>query len=367
MPGLDSTTTALKFITQNPTLQQGKQYVDKAKTALQQYETLQQKIQSATDVKNFIKERKAQLQEAAKKYNLTKHLGKYNKQAYYYAAQLGEYKQALKDPKKAEELAIRLLNKIPQFKDFFAKFSQIGQLFPQPQGGINNIASLAGLQTRAQVMQQIQTTIGSAAGGPNAGLQSIQQNIQQAQNQLNQLRNRVQQAGGSSSDFDMPDFAPNTQKTKGFLKRFELKTDIQSSRGTGYLPNMADLSLGLGYKLSDNKRIGVQAAYKLGLGNGFNNIKLSTEGVGIRSYADIKFSKKTNLWLTGGYERNFFSQPNLQNYTGTGLWNEAAVAGLSKKYNIGKKRKGEMKILYNFLWQKQIGSQQFIYRTGLNF
>jgi hypothetical protein len=37
LPGLDSTTTALKFITENPTLQQGKEYIQKAKTALAQY------------------------------------------------------------------------------------------------------------------------------------------------------------------------------------------------------------------------------------------------------------------------------------------------------------------------------------------
>ncbi len=361
LPGLDSATTALKFIAENPTVKEGKEYLNKAKTALQQYETLQQKIQSATDVKNIIKQRKEQLQQIAQKYNLTKHLGKYNKQAYYYSAQISEYKQALKDPQKAEQVVLKLLNKIPSFQPFFAQFSLMGQLFPMPSNGVLNMASLAGLQTRVQVQQQIQAIAGTQ------GLATINQTVQQAQSQLSQLKDKVQQAGGSSSDFDMPDFKPNDQKAKSFFKRFELKTDVQTTKGSNYFPNMADIALGLGYKLSSNKIIGIQAAYKLGLGNGFNNIKLTNQGLGIRSYADFKFNKKAGLWLTGGYERNFFMQPNLINYTGTGLWNEAAVAGLCKKYNLGKKRKGEMKIMYNFLWRSQLGAQQFIYRTGLNF
>jgi hypothetical protein len=61
IPTLDSTTTALKFITDNPLVQQTKQYTDKAKQALSQYEALQNKLQQATNIKQQIKERRQEL------------------------------------------------------------------------------------------------------------------------------------------------------------------------------------------------------------------------------------------------------------------------------------------------------------------
>jgi hypothetical protein len=367
LPGLDSATTALKFIKQNSGLLNTGS--DRVKAALTQYETLQQKLTAIHQVQVQIKQRKAQLSQVLSKYNLGRQLKKYNKAAYYYGAQVNEYKQALKDPAKMEKMMLAALNKIPAFNRFFQQFSAIGQLFPQAAGTGTGTAALAGLQTRVQVMRQLQN-LGAAAGpgnGSNAGLGMLQQNLSQAQQQLAQLKNKILQAGGGSSDFEMPDFKPNEQKTKSFLQRFELKTDLQSTRGSSLLPNMLDMAVGLNYKLSGNKNIGVQAAYKLGLGNRLNHIQLSSEGLGLRSFADFKIGKKNNFWLTGGYERNYFMQPRLSNYTGTGLWNEVAAAGLSKKYRLGKKRQGEMKILYNFLWRGQPGSQPFIYRTGINF
>jgi hypothetical protein len=367
---IDSTTTMLQFITENESFKKGTQYINKAKSTLQQYNTLQQQIRNATDIKEIVKARKQQLYDIANKHNLTKHLSKYNKQAYYYSAQIAEYKQAIKDPAKAEQLILQAARKIPAFKDFFAKFSQMGQLFPQPPNGTLTMASLAGLQTRAQLQTQIQTIaqqMSNSSGGGTNGINMIQQNIQAAQTQINNLRNRVQQAGGNSSDFEIPNFTPNTQKTKSFLKRIELKTDLQTVKGNNYFPNMADIALGLGYKLGDNKNIGIAAAYKFGMGTGWNNINFTSQGLGFRSFADIKFTKKKNIWFTAGYERNYFSSANLTNYTGPGLWNEVAVAGISKKAQISKKRKAEFKILYNFLWKNQPGAQQFIYRTGINF
>jgi Tfp pilus assembly PilM family ATPase len=71
---------------------------------------------------------------------------------------------------------------------------------------------LAGLQTRTQVNSFINEQV--ATGGPNAQSQ-FQQNIQQGQSQMQQLKNKLMQLGGGSSDDIMPQgFKPNNQKTK---------------------------------------------------------------------------------------------------------------------------------------------------------
>jgi hypothetical protein len=60
-------------------------------------------------------------------------------------------------------------------------------------------------------------------GGPNAQSQ-FQQNIQQGQSQMQQLKNKLVQLGGGSSDDIMPQgFKPNNQKTKSFLKSWSME------------------------------------------------------------------------------------------------------------------------------------------------
>ena len=151
------------------------------------------------------------------------------------------------------------------------------------------IASLAGLQTRVQVNNLIQQQI--APGGLNAQAQ-FQQGIQQVQSQMQQLKNKLMQFGKGSSDDVMPQgFKPNSQKTRSFLKRLEFGTNIQAQKSTNFFPATTDLGLSVGYKLNDKSIIGVGASYKIGLGHGWNDMELSSQGAGLRSYVDWKIQK----------------------------------------------------------------------------
>jgi hypothetical protein len=51
----------------------------------------------------------------------------------------------------------------------------------------------------------------------------------------------------------MPEFKPNTQKTKSFLKRLEYGANFQTQKATNFFPAVSDLGLSLGYKFSDKK------------------------------------------------------------------------------------------------------------------
>ena len=109
-----------------------------------------------------------------------------------------------------------------------------------------------------------------------------------------------------SSDAEMPEgFKPNDQKTKSFLKRLEYGTNIQSQKASYFFPTTSDFGLSVGYKLNDKSIIGIGASYKLGLGKGWNDIKLSSEGIGLRSFIDWKV--KGSFWISGGYEQNYRS------------------------------------------------------------
>jgi hypothetical protein len=215
------------------------------------------------------------------------------------------------------------------------------------------IASLAGLQTRAQVNSLIQQQISS--GGPN-GQAQFQQNIQQGQSQLQQLKDKILQSGRGSSDDIIPErFKPNNQKIRSFFKRLEYGTNIQSQRANYLFPVTSDLGLSIGYKLNDKSVIGVGASYKLGLGRGWNHIQFTQEGVGLRTYIDCKL--KGSFWMSGGYEMNyktaFYSITQLQNLN---AWQQSGLLGLSKVIDVKGKlfKKTKLQLLWDFLSYQQL-------------
>lgn len=185
------------------------------------------------------------------------------------------------------------------------KHSLLASLFRLPgSDDINGTASLAGLQTRAQVNSLVQARLGRSGQSAQSVLQ---QRVQAAQAQLSELKNKAIQYGsgsfGSSSDIDMPDFKPNTQTTKSFLRRLEWGTNLQTQKGTRYFPVTSDIGVSVGYKLNDKSVIGVGTSYKLGWGSGWNNIELTHQGIGLRSFIDYKL--KRGLSISGGYEQNY--------------------------------------------------------------
>jgi hypothetical protein len=362
IPRLDTLTTALKFLDQNG-------MAGNIKEALAKTQSVQGKFQQAEEIKKFIRERKEQLNQQFQNLGLIKQLKKYNKEVYYYSEQIKEYKSLLNDSKKAERKALDLLTKTKLFNDFMRKNSMLASLFRLPGDPNDPVSqgSLAGLQTRAQVNNLIQQQISS--GGPNAQSQ-FQQNMQSAQSQINQLKNKISQSGGNSSDDIMPEgFKPNNQKTKNFWNRLEYGINFQSQRATNLFPVTSDIGISAGYRLNDKSIIGIGASYKLGWGQGWNHIVLSNQGVGLRSFIDWKI--KGSFWVSGGYEQNYkgtfkgFSE--LKNYSG---WQQSGLIGISKvvslKTNFFKNTK--LQILWDILSYYQVPrSQPLIFRIGYRF
>lgn len=368
IPSLDTLNTSLQFLQQNPELMAiTKDGPAKLKEAMSKINGLQSEFQKAEEIRKFLKERKQYLKDQLGKLGLAKELKKLNKQAYYYSAQVNKYKQLLKDHKKAEQKAIELLSKTKLFKEFLRKNSQLASLFRLP-GDPNdpaNMASLAGLQTRAQVNGLIQQQI--AAGGPNAQAQ-FSQNMQQAKSQLNELKNKLSKLGSSrGNDLDMPDgFRPNGQRTKSFLQRIELGANIQSQKSNGYFPVTGDVGLSAGYKLNDNSIIGFGASYKMGWGENIRNIKITHQGIGLRSF--IEWKLKGAFWLAGGYEMNYRSDfERITELRDRSAWQESGLIGISKVVDLRSKvlKKTKVQLLWDFLSYSQAPrTTAILFRVG---
>ena len=181
---------------------------------------------------------------------------------------------------------------------------------------------------------------------------------------------------GSSSDDIIPQrFKPDNQKTKSFLKRLEYGSNIQAQRATNFFPATTDLGLSVGCKLNDKSIIGIGASYKIGLGRGWNNIELSSQGAGLRSYVDWKI--KGAVWISGGYEMNYKSQLRGIQFPspfGGGQeavpWQQSGLLGLSKVFDVKSKyfRKTKLQLLWDFLSYDQIPrTQAVLFRVEYGF
>ncbi|PWV56445.1 hypothetical protein [Chitinophaga sp. S165] len=305
-------------------------------------EALQGKLQQADQIKAYIREHKKQLKEQLSQYaGFTKDLQKINKEAYYYGQQISEYKTLLKDKKKAEAKAMELLKKMPVYNDFIRRNSQLASLFNLGSSGAATAQSLEGLQTRSQVEQLIQQRLGNDPGAR----QVVSQQMDQARSQLNELKSKFPDLDNAG---EMPDFKPNPMKTKSFLQRLEFGGNIQFQKSNRYFPTTSDIAGQIGYRFHKNGTAGIGMSYKLGLGTGWDHIAISHQGVGLRSFVDWKL--KGTFFVNGGFEQNHVSTisrvDELKSWSG---WQGSALLGVSKKYKVSAKLKGNIMLLYDFM------------------
>lgn len=367
---LDTLGTSLKFLQQNPQLlSAAKGTNEKLTNAISKVNGLGDKFKKAEEIKKFLKERRQYLKDQLAGTGLGKELKKLNKEVYYYSEQLKEYKGLLKDHSKAEKKALQLLSQTKLFKNFMRRNSQLASLFrlPGDPGDPSSQINLAGLQTRAQVNNLIQQQL--ATGGPGAR-QQFQQNMQEAQSRLNEIKNKILKSGQGSSNMEMPEgFKPNSQKTKTFLRRLEFGANIQSQKTRGFFPVTSDIGLSIGYKLNDKSIVGIGASYKLGWGKDIRHIRITHQGIGLRTFADWKI--KGSFWFSGGYETNYRSEfNNIDVLKDLRAWQQSGLVGITKVIALRTKllKKTKLQLLWDFMSYQQVPrTQPILFRIGYTF
>lgn len=347
--------------------------IEPVKNTSKKMSALEDDVKNIEVISQFIKERKKLLIDESLKYlGKNKYLNKINKEAYYYTETLRNYREIFSDPVKLESTVTSLLKRIPAFNDFVNSNSGFTSLFGNGSGlaSVGNsstngpsVYAALGYQSNASIVQNLQQRNLAAP---------IQQLTQTSANSFNSLLQELKNRFPNMSSTDeMPDFKPNETKTKTFKQRLQTGSNFQFGKATNFLPSTLDMGLQLAYKLNDKSSMGVGTAYKIGLGNGINDIKLSFAGLGLRSFLDWKI--KGNFFANGGFEynynaafKNFRSLPSI-NSAAISLWKPAALLGVNKKYNIGKMR-GNMMVLYDFLAKDKFPqTQTIVFRIGYNF
>lgn len=370
MPGVDSMQTAIAFLQQKGNISSPDQ-IQKIQNLQTKLKLLQGKMQASSEIQDYLKQREAILNNQLGPMNLTKSLVSINKEIYYYQQQIAAYKQLVQDLGKLGQTVLTCASRFPAFQHFLNKNSYLSSLFPLAGEQSDTTVVLSGLQTKSQVQQRMAQQAGSPPDKPGVneanGQKLMQQGLQKGQAQLSTMQNSVNQIfNGGSSSMVMPDFSPNHQKTKSLMQRIQLGWSMESEAGLGVLPNTVNFGVTAGYKISDSKVIGIGGSYILGTGNGIDHIQLNNQGIGLRSFADIRAKKR--FWITAGWEYNYMMAfSNLRSLPGINLWQKSALLGLTKKYNIGRKE-GNLQLLYDFLANENIPrSRSLKFRMGYTF
>jgi hypothetical protein len=372
---VDSLQGALAFLNANPSvlgvsINSNPALIMKMQGSLAQVQQLQAKLQYADVIKQFVQSRKNQIQQVLGQFShlpagVTGPFAAYKSQAYYYAAQIRAYRQELNDPDKMMQTALVLLNKLPAFSSFMQKNSFLAGLFGVP-AGYGTEQGLVGMQTREQVLAMVQSKIGS--GGPGAA-SAIQSNLSKASQDISKLQSKLSALGAGSGGMDVPDFKPNDQKTKTFLKRLEYGVNFQTIPANSYFPSYSDLGLSLGYNLGHSNVIGVGASYKMGLGTPPEHVAISSQGLGLRSFINIKI--KSSWSASGGFEYNYL-QPfsRFQDLRVLNMWTRSGLIGITKTISLKSTvfKKTQVSFLWDFLSYSNVPqTPPILFRVGYAF
>jgi hypothetical protein len=332
-----------------------------------QVQALQAKMADADIAQAFVQQRKQQISQYISQHTdlqglMNKQLSGLNQDAYYYSQQLRQYREMWDHPDQLEQRALTILNKLPAFQQFMKNNSQLGGLFHLP-ANYASPESLAGLQTKDQVAEQIQGQV--SAAGPD-GAAALQSNLQSAESQLDGYKDRLSRLGQGNGNADLPNFKSNDQKTKTFWKRLEYGFNFQTTHNNYYFPTVTDFGLSLGYRLGHSNVAGIGASYKVGWGNGIQHIALSSQGVGLRSFLEIKLKK--TLSAAGGFEYNYTTPfSSFQDLRAIERWTKSGLIGVSKQVSMKGRffKQTKLQLLWDFLSYQQVPkTQPILFRIG---
>lgn len=379
-PYLDTVKQSLSFLHKaDGALDQASAEQAKLNGSLGSVDQMESKLATVDQINEYLRQRQEVLQSQLGNFpGLAGGLSNINKEAVYYQAQIAEYKATLSDPEKIEQLVMKVLQSTPAFQKYFQQNSQFSGLFGNPanfaSAGFGASPIVNGIPSRAALQQYMRQQMPGTEGDP---LQQIQQQVQnQGQGGgdgsggggvpgLDALQNKAGSVQTGSGP--MPGFTPNKERTKSFGKRLEYGFNVQFGSSTNLLPASSTFGAQIGYKLSDKASLGIGASYSMGLGTGWNHIRLSNNSLGGRSYFKWKIAKA--FFLQAEADQNYMSAfSSIAELRNLNAWQTSALAGIGKELKVNKKVSGSVLLLYDFLYTTHTPvSQPFSFRVGYNF
>jgi hypothetical protein len=257
----------------------------------------------------------------------------------------------------------RKISQLEKFQAFMSKNSMLATFFRLPGNGtILDRGAVVGLQTRQTVEQLLESQLGV----PGTSIEQQVNNLfQLSQSTMPQADNDSLKRLGRAEKHDEKNQSQRS-KTTGIQDRLRFGFNFQTTRNNGMFPVTVDLAGQVNYRMSEKLYAGLGIAYKLGLGNNFQSMKLTHEGVGIRSGLD--FNVRKSFYISGGFETNYFKRiSDLRQLHDFSQWQNSAMLGVMHKVRIGK-ASSTIQLLYDILHNRHTPrTQPVLFRFGYQF
>lgn len=384
VPYIDSLKKTLLFFEKTAPALNSLSSVSKAISgAKEQIGSMESKLDIVNKIQAFIQDRKNVLGVELKAFpQLKKQIQQFRKEAFYYNAQVMQYKETLSSPKKIEQIVLRKLQTTPAFQkltrplpgSLSALFGNNSYYSGEEPVVIDSASIISGVPSRASVQKFIQTN----SPGTSASFDPIQQIRQQADKAVDGMpglptgiedlfRSAESLLETPKAQGEEKEFTPNSQRVKSFWKRIDYGADLTFGKSINYLPSTTNITLKLGYKLDDKKSLGVGLAYIMGMGTGWKHIAISHQGLGIKSYIKWYWSKGFALQGEAGW--NYMTQfKNIEQLKYSAAWQKAGLIGISKDIKFTRKVKANVQFLFDVFYKTHIPySQPTVFRFGYGF
>jgi hypothetical protein len=293
-----------------------------------------------------------------------------DKHVFYSNAKVASYKKIMDDPSLAEDKAFEFL----QGQEGFDKYLQDGD-----GSALNGMSGSQLEKMGYQTKQQLTANLNKKFGGSLGGIQqSVSKQVQQfndktkklsdAKNKVNkakQAKNSAKHAKQSaknlksSARIDKPTFKVNPMRGKPLSQRIEKQINWQTTRATiDGKPAVFQFSLMAGFRQTQKLTYGIGVAPAIGLGNGWNDIHFTFQGIGFRTY--ITWQWQYGIGAYAGYERLYNRAAFLDTKEISKLppkphnqkeFSESMLIGLTKQYHVSDKWSGGIQVLYDIWWK----------------
>jgi len=365
----DSLKGVANFIqTKSSVLTEGAVNTSSYNTELQ---SLQQKIDYRDYINELITQRTNNLKSIVGNNSLSSFAG-IQKEVFYGKARMNVWKQVSEDPSKLEEKALEYLQGTEGFDKAVAQSTSVGGM----QAGMNpSDLEKMGYQTKDQLNKALQQKFGNslgqvqqAMGGQLADWQNKAHDItSKVKDTKQQMAGTKGQLTSAKSQIKKPSVQLNKNPMRGlpFWRRLEKQYNWQTTRATpAGAPAILQGAAMVGYRQTPKLSYGIGAALNIGMGQDWNHIQFSFEGLSLRSYLQYKFVYGIGVY--GGYERMYkqaaFASsgkttsselPTSLNPHNTTNYNESILLGLTKSYKLNSKWNGQIQVMYDVWWKEK--------------
>lgn len=285
------------------------------------------------------------------------------KSVFYAKGKMNVFKEMKDNPTKAEENALEYLQGQPGFDEYLQGNDGLQGL----QGNMSSVdLEKMGFQTKQKMTSNLQKKFGGNLSGLQQNMGTQVKQFQDDLNKVKSAKNAIRKSDQSlkqAINLSKLSFKINPMRSLPFSKRIEKQYNYQTTRATiDGRPAMLQASAMAGFKHTPKLTYGLGVAASIGLGQNWNSIRFSFQGVGLRTFASWQWQYGIRAYA--GYERMYRkavfvntsseSIPAAElNPHNTNAYTDAILIGLTKSYRINEKWNGSIQLLYDIWWKEK--------------